>query len=74
MRARVKPVPASLPEWMRDAGADDDTPFDAQTRAEVVERLALVPSAWSEVILRAALREEGDPAIRRAIKAALKGS
>lgn len=45
---------------------------DAQTRLDLIERLALVPSPWSTTVLNTARDEERDPQVRSAIDAALK--
>ncbi len=50
---------------------DDIQETDAGVRLEMVERLAMVPGAWSRGVLEQAQREEREAGVRSAIDRAL---
>lgn len=50
------------------------TEVDADLRADMIDRLSVVRSAWSRGILQEAQRQERDPRIRAAIERALTAS
>jgi len=66
----TEPPPADAPLWptLIDRRACD---CDATARLGLVDALATVRSAWSETILRRALDDEPDPAVRDAVVRAL---
>jgi hypothetical protein len=66
----AEPPPSDAPLWptLVDRRACD---CDATARLGLVEALATVRSSWSETILRRALDDEPDPAVRDAVVRAL---
>ena len=66
----TEPPPADAPLWptLVDRRACD---CDAAARLGLVDALATVRSSWSETILRRALEDEPDSAVREAVMRAL---
>ena len=62
---------ATIAQWVQSIGYDEEAPVDAAARIEIVERLSLLGEPWCLETLRAAEREEQDPAVSRAISKAL---
>jgi hypothetical protein len=69
-RSRGANAPGPL-QWTQALGVPAGEPLDVAARLDMVERLALVGQPWCADLLRAAAREERDPAMRAAIAAAL---
>lgn len=63
---------ATHPRWMEAAGVEQGVLCDTATRIDVVERMALLGAPWCVEALHAALRDERDPSVRKAIKTALR--
>jgi hypothetical protein len=63
-------LPASQASWTTRVN-DDGVPVSAAQRVGMVERLAVLGSAWSVGVLEAALDDEPDAAVRDAIWRAL---